>query len=103
MTTIEQDAISRAELLGRADALVPVLAERARQAEELRRVPQESLDDIVAAGLLRTSTPARFGGNGLDYDTVWEIGWRLGQGCGSTSWCFMVASIHNWHVGLAPL
>lgn len=103
MTTTEQDAISRDELLERADILVPVLAERARQAEELRHIPQESLEDIVAAGLLRTSVPARFGGNGLDYDTVWELGWRLGQGCGSTSWCFMVASIHNWHVGLAPL
>jgi alkylation response protein AidB-like acyl-CoA dehydrogenase len=96
------EVLSREELLERADALVPVLAGRAQETEELRRIPQETLDDIVASRLLRTANPTRYGGHGLDWDTVWEIGWRLAQGCGSTAWCFMVSAIHSWHVGLAP-
>jgi alkylation response protein AidB-like acyl-CoA dehydrogenase len=100
-TVTATETLSREELLERADALVPILAERAQETEELRRIPQATLDDIVASRLLRTANPTRYGGHGLDWDSVWEIGWRLGQGCGSTAWCFMVAAIHNWHVGLA--
>ena len=99
---IREQTTTRDELLARADALTPLLAERGAEAEQLRRIPQATLDEIVAAGLLRTANPTRYGGHGLDFDTVWEIGWRLGRACGSTAWCFMVAGVHNWHIGLAP-
>ncbi len=45
-----------------AETLVPVLRERAPQAEELRRCPDETVADFAAAGFLRICQPARFGG-----------------------------------------
>ena len=54
--------IEREELLQRATELVPVLRQRAAYAEELRRLPQETIDDLRAAELLRATQPVRFGG-----------------------------------------
>ena len=90
------------ELVTRAEALLPAIAERALQTERDRRIPQESLDEIQAAGLNRILHPARFGGYGLDYDAFFEISWRLSSACGSTGWVYSVASVHHWQVGLSP-
>jgi 3-hydroxy-9,10-secoandrosta-1,3,5(10)-triene-9,17-dione monooxygenase len=95
--------LTRDELLRRAAELVPVLAQRAQQTEQLRRIPDETVADLTRSGLLRIANPARFGGLGLDYDTVLEIGAELGRGCGSTAWCFTVWSSHNWLMGHWPL
>src|ERR671933_337573 len=90
------------ELLERAEALVQVLAERAGETERLRRIPDETVRDLCAAGLLRLPNPERYGGYGLDYDTVLEVTAVLGRGCGSTAWCYSVWSSHNWLVGMYP-
>jgi 3-hydroxy-9,10-secoandrosta-1,3,5(10)-triene-9,17-dione monooxygenase len=90
------------ELVTRAEALLPAIAERALQTERDRRIPQESLDEIQAAGLNRILHPARFGGYGLDYDAFFEISWRLSSACGSTGWVYSVASVHHWQLGLSP-
>ena len=104
MTTITTEAISREELLNRALELVPVLAQRAPLTEQLRRIPDESVEDLRRLGLLRIATPTRFGGYpGFDYDTVLEIGSVLGRGCGSTAWCFQVWSSHHWLMGHWPI
>jgi 3-hydroxy-9,10-secoandrosta-1,3,5(10)-triene-9,17-dione monooxygenase len=102
MSTIAGAAIGGDELLQRASALVPVLAERALVTEQQRRIPDETIKDLVGAGLLRIANPARYGGYGLDYDTVIEVGAVLGRGCGSTAWCFTVWSSHNWLLGMYP-
>ena len=56
MSAIGGTAIGRDELLERASALVPVLAERALQTEQQRRIPDETIKDLVGAGLLRVAT-----------------------------------------------
>jgi 3-hydroxy-9,10-secoandrosta-1,3,5(10)-triene-9,17-dione monooxygenase len=90
------------ELVARADALLPAIAERALQTERDRRIPRETLDEIQAAGLNRILHPRRFGGYGMDYDAFFEISWRLSSACGSTGWVYSVASVHHWQVGLSP-
>jgi alkylation response protein AidB-like acyl-CoA dehydrogenase len=92
----------REELLARARELVPVIAGRAAETERQRHLPRETLDALIDAGLLRIATPRKWGGYGLEYDTAWEVATVLGQGCGSTAWCYMLASVHNWQMGLAP-
>lgn len=89
------------ELIGRAQELVPVLAERAARTEELRRLPDETVRDLIDAGLIRVANPERYGGYGLDVDTMFDIGWRLAQGCGATGWCYTVMQVHNWQMGVA--
>ena len=104
MTTrvLNTASVSREELLGRASALVPALKERAARAEQLRRIPPETVNDIVATGLLRVGNPDRFGGVGLDFDAILDVAAELGRGCGSTAWCYSVWTVHNWAVGLWP-
>ena len=102
MTATAPQTIGRDELLGRAADLVPVLAERALVTEQLRRIPEETVKDLVGGGLLRIANPTRHGGFDLDYDTVIEVGALLGRGCGSTAWCYTIWSSHNWLLGLFP-
>jgi 3-hydroxy-9,10-secoandrosta-1,3,5(10)-triene-9,17-dione monooxygenase len=95
-------AMPRDELLSRATKLVPVVGERAARAEQLRRLPDETLADLINAGLFRIGNPDRFGGVGLDVDTVFDVAVELGRGCGSTAWVYGVLAAHNWMLGLWP-
>lgn len=87
------------ELLRRAAALVPVLASRAAHTERLRRIPDETVDDLVASGLIRIGNPRRYGGHDVDVDVAHEVGWELGRGCGSAAWCYSLWTVHNWWLG----
>jgi len=98
---VAQERLTAAELIARADALVSVVAERAAETEELRRVPDETVSDLVGAGLIRAANPEGRGGHGVEFDTVLEIGWRLAQGCGATGWFYTVTQSHNWLLGTA--
>jgi 3-hydroxy-9,10-secoandrosta-1,3,5(10)-triene-9,17-dione monooxygenase len=60
------------------------------------------VQDLVASGLLRIATPARYGGSGHEIDLMFEVAMELGRGCGSTAWCYAVWSIHNWMLGHWP-
>jgi alkylation response protein AidB-like acyl-CoA dehydrogenase len=102
MKTASKVTVDRAEMVRRAADLVPVLAERALRTEGLRQIPEETVEDLRDSGLLRVANPDRWGGLGLDYDTVLEAGVELGRGCGSTAWCYTVWSSHNWMVGMFP-
>ncbi|MEV0460620.1 acyl-CoA dehydrogenase family protein, partial [Catellatospora methionotrophica] len=93
---------ARDAVLERARALAPVLAQRAAQAERLRQVPAESVQDLLTAGLIRVGNPERFGGAGLDIDTAFAVADELGRGCGSTAWCYSVWAAHNWWLGHFP-
>ena len=82
--------MTRAEVLRRAEALVPVLLERAPEAEKLRRCPDETVADFIASDLLNLCMPARFGGYELGYDVLCEASQTLARGCGSQAWVHMV-------------
>lgn len=90
------------ELVRCASQLVPVLRERAQQTESLRRLPQETVDDMRSAKFLRAHTPERFGGLGLEYDVVLDVAFELGRGCGSSAWCYGIWSSDSWIVGMFP-
>lgn len=85
---------SREELLVRAERLVPVLRERSARAESLGRVPDETIADLSASGLLRICRPARYGGYELGWDVLCEVSQTLARGCGSQAW---VQNIFNDH------
>jgi alkylation response protein AidB-like acyl-CoA dehydrogenase len=95
-------AASRQEMVRRAGALVPRLRERAQQTEQLRRLPDETIGDLVDAGLLRIVVPERFGGPGLDVDAKIAVTLELGRGCGSTAWCYSILTTHSWWIGHFP-
>jgi len=59
----------RDELRASARALLPVLRERARETELLRRVPDETIRELQAAGLFKVLQPACYGGFEADMAT----------------------------------
>ena len=86
----------RETLLERARAMIPVLLERAEEAEHLRRLPDATVRDIIDAGFMRVSTAQQYGGYpGAEYDLVMEIAMELARGCPSTAWCYTIWSSHN--------
>ncbi len=85
---------TRDELIRRAEALVPTLRQRAGACETLRRCPEDTIADLAAAGLLRITQPARFGGYELGWDVLCEVGQTLARGCGSQAWVQSVFSDH---------
>ncbi len=95
-------ALTETELLNRASGLVPVLKERAARAEELRRVPDETVGDVLAAGLHRIGVPRKFGGADVSYALALDVAVELGRGCPSTSWCYGLWAAHSWLVGYWP-
>ena len=62
---IEREVIDRHEFVGRCEALSGSLAERAVEAEALRRLPEATLADARAADLMRVVVPRSLGGHGL--------------------------------------
>ena len=94
--------MTREELVAHAERLVPTLRERAAQAETLRRLPDETIADVVAAGLTRTAQPKRFGGSELGWDVICEAAMTLGKGDASQAWVANVYAEHAFMVALFP-
>jgi 3-hydroxy-9,10-secoandrosta-1,3,5(10)-triene-9,17-dione monooxygenase len=88
------------EAIARARALVPVLRERADGAETMRRMPQETLDDLHRTGLLRFHQPRRWGGMELPFVSLFDIPAEVARGCASTGWNVANLGVHHWMLAL---
>jgi 3-hydroxy-9,10-secoandrosta-1,3,5(10)-triene-9,17-dione monooxygenase len=90
------------ELWERAQALLPVLRERAPKCEELRRIPDETLRDFHDAELYRIHQPKRVGGAELEFAAVVTFGALLARACASTSWVWVNYAAHHMMLGMFP-
>ncbi|MGH7053400.1 MAG: 3-hydroxy-9,10-secoandrosta-1,3,5(10)-triene-9,17-dione monooxygenase oxygenase subunit [Stellaceae bacterium] len=88
--------------LDRVRALLPALRERAARAEQLRRLPDETLADFRKAGLFRALQPKRYGGYELDPAIFYQAVIEVGAICGSSGWILGVIGVHNWHLAILP-
>ena len=89
-------------LLARAEALIPVLRERAAEAEALRRIPDETIADLIESGLMRATLPARVGGSEVNYRTMMELVALISRGCGSTGWVYCNLASCTFKLALWP-
>lgn len=87
------------EMLSRARALKPVLAERAETCERLRRLPDETERDLHEAGLFRVAQPKRVGGAELDVRIFVDAAAEMARVCPSTAWNFGNLASHHWMLG----
>jgi 3-hydroxy-9,10-secoandrosta-1,3,5(10)-triene-9,17-dione monooxygenase len=85
-----------------ARALVPVLRERAPRADELRRIPDETVRDLHESGLMRALQPRRVGGSEIDWVGLIDVSSELARGCGSTAWNWANWAVHHWMLALWP-
>ena len=82
---------------------VPRIRELARQMELARRLDDDLVEDMDAAGLFSVVVPKRWGGAGLgphELNTVIEI---VAQGDVSTAWVTGFYNLHNWLLCRYPL
>ena len=89
----------RAELVRRANALLPLLEKNALATEQNRRVVDENIEAIRAAGLLKITVPRRHGGLETNMRTVLDVSRELAKGCGSTAWVTTLMNVCAWFAG----
>lgn len=83
-------------------ALAPTIAARAREVEELRRVPLDLVDDLVAAGCLRLLVPRSHGGLEMDLGDALGVVSDLARVDGSIGWTVALGSEAPLVLGLLP-
>ncbi|MFC9556958.1 acyl-CoA dehydrogenase family protein [Rhodococcus sp. NPDC056960] len=97
-----EDVDLSVELPRRAAELTDLLRSNAFRADTERRVPEENIEALAAAGLFTLSVPRRFGGHQVDFTTFLKVTSTLGQACGSTAWAATLINVCGWLIGLYP-
>lgn len=100
---VQSVAPTKAEMIARAEALLPALRERSADAEKNRRMSEETVREFRAAGLPKILQPKQFGGYELAPDTAVEVIRTIASACGSSGWVTNLFVIHNWQVSLFPI
>lgn len=91
-----------ARLLDAAVELRAVVAERARQTEQERRVSADVTQLLKESGLYRVVQPRRFGGYELGLEALRRLAFEIGRGCTSTGWCYGLSAAASWVLGMFP-
>ncbi len=92
----------RAQLLDAAEKMVPRLRERIGEAAALQRLPDETIQEMQAAGFFKILQPKRYGGLEMAPKDFFDVQIKLAEGCMSTAWVLGVVAIHNWQLALYP-
>lgn len=90
------------ELVARAAALRPLLAEHAGRTESDRQVVPEVMAAIEDAGLFEVTVPKRVGGLGATMATQLAVAAELGRGCASTAWVQTLLNVTTWASSRSP-
>ena len=102
MTTLRYGRDVDAELVERAAALKPLLAEHAERTEAQRQVVPEVIDALERAGLFDLMTPTRVGGAGTTMATQLAVAAELGEACASTAWVQSIINVTTWGASRSP-
>jgi len=82
------------------DDFVDRLAQRAAEAEDLRRLPDATIADFRDSGLSRLLLPARYGGEQAPFSAILDPVRRMAHGCASSAWTLGFYILHNWMLAL---
>jgi len=88
------------EVIARARAMIPVLIERAPRQQAARRILDETMADMKAAGLFRILQPKRYGGYEMSPRTFFDVQFALAEGDTSVGWVFGILGVHSFHLAL---
>jgi alkylation response protein AidB-like acyl-CoA dehydrogenase len=93
---------SAAELLAWAREIAALVRERAQQTEAERRVSDDVIGRMRAAGLFRIMQPQRYGGFEYGFDVFEPVVAAVASGCGSSGWVYGVLASHQWLLACFP-
>ena len=96
-------AVSSAQqIVDRLTEMRPWLREQQAAAEQQRRIPQETIERLDAAGVFSLTKPARFGGADFTTRELHDVYRTLGAACGATAWMVWAAAGGNlWSYAFA--
>ena len=92
----------RETLVGRARELFPLLRANVAAGDRDRRLPEETIDALVASGIFKIWVPKRYGGYEADPRTYVEVVAELSRGDASTSWVVSLLTGMSFVVGMFP-
>jgi 3-hydroxy-9,10-secoandrosta-1,3,5(10)-triene-9,17-dione monooxygenase len=95
--------ITYEQAMASVSALAPRLKARAAETERLRRIPDETLNELHASGLMRVLQPKRVGGSELSWVSLIDIGSGLAAACASTAWNWVNYAVHHWMLAFWPV
>lgn len=95
-------ATTREELVQRARTLSKLLADEAREAEQLRRPTDRVIQALKDAEIFDLMAPHVYGGLEFDLDTFFEVGVALSEGDASMAWVANFYIEHVWIFCLFP-
>ncbi|MBX7432445.1 acyl-CoA dehydrogenase [Mycobacterium sp. Y57] len=76
------------------------LAERAGEAERLRRLPAATLADPITSEFINLLVPARYGGRQAAFPEILDPVRQMAHGCASSAWTLGFYALHNWMLAL---
>lgn len=82
--------------LAHARSLVQILKERSKETAALGRLPEQTLADLDAGGLLSMTTPRRYGGGQVSIRTFLDVVAELGRADASVAWVTALTNVTNW-------
>ena len=83
------------DILAAAEALVPLLRERAADTDRERRISADTYRRMQEAGLFHILKPKKYGGFELSEHEHAKVAMMLATGCTSTAWVFSILSSDN--------
>ncbi|HYK69272.1 MAG TPA: acyl-CoA dehydrogenase family protein [Streptosporangiaceae bacterium] len=93
---------SHDEALERARELRDRLRERMPLGQEMRRLPDENVADILESGLYGVMKPKRYGGSELGTETMIDVTIELASADPSVGWVYMLWAAHMWMQAMWP-
>src|SRR3546814_925376 len=99
---IAAPSLNNAEMIARAEALVPMVAARAAETDARRAVPDDLIAAMIDAELFATIAPRDYGGFELGLDTYSEIVRRISAASPSTGWVTAFLMGAAWRVLTFP-
>jgi alkylation response protein AidB-like acyl-CoA dehydrogenase len=102
LPSAEISALTAKELIARVNALKPLIASRAAEAEQLRRPIDEVWSALRASGYFYAMVPRRFGGLQLSIDDFISATLPIAEADASTGWTASFCAKHNWMIAQMP-
>lgn len=100
MNKMVTDIPTEAEIVERAQQMIPWLREQADAVEQARMVPEATIQAFKEAGFFRILQPRRWGGYEMSPNVLNKVLMELARGCPSSAWNVMVLGVHPFEVGL---
>ncbi len=92
--------IPYAEAIERARTIAPVARRNSELAEQMRRMPEETIKAILESGLMPLMRPKMFGGFEGDWMTCIDCVSEVGRFCGSAGWVMTFLIQHQVYLSL---